>query len=227
MNEILRQEHKYLLAYEEYKKLLAVLERCTKSDTHNDKDGYKVRSLYFDTLQNTDYYSKIDGLETRRKIRLRIYDLSAQDVFLEMKQKQGENQRKRSLRISRCDAFALQQGNYTPLLQYREPFAAECFAVMNLQCYRPCVIAEYTRQAFCADGNNTRITFDRKLQATESNLDLFDPSLCLYPVTEDCQVLMEVKYDGFLYDYLHQIVSRCDKTAVSASKYCLARKATF
>lgn len=47
--------------------------------------------------------------------------------MLEMKQKQGPNQLKRSLKISREDAICLTKGDYSPLLKYKEDFAAEYY----------------------------------------------------------------------------------------------------
>ena len=41
------------------------------TDSHNGPDGYQVRSLYFDSLSNRDFQEKEDGLELRRKFRLR------------------------------------------------------------------------------------------------------------------------------------------------------------
>ncbi len=70
-------------------------------DAHNGIHGYRIRSLYFDTIDDTDYYEKAAGVELRRKLRLRCYDPAADFAMLEMKQKQGASQLKRSLRVTR------------------------------------------------------------------------------------------------------------------------------
>ena len=59
--------------------------------------------------------------------RLRIYDPNAKFAMLEMKQKHGPNQLKRSLKIPREDAICLTKGDYSPLLKYKKDFAAECY----------------------------------------------------------------------------------------------------
>ena len=110
MQEVLRQEKKYLLSFEQYRQLDHLFTQTLHPDPHNGVSGYHIRSLYFDTMDERDYYEKEDGLEVRRKIRLRIYDPASSFAMLEMKQKQGENQKKRSLRLSREDAIALTQG---------------------------------------------------------------------------------------------------------------------
>lgn len=42
-------------------------------DSHSSDDGYTIRSLYFDSLEDVDWQEKEDGVEIRRKIRLRNY----------------------------------------------------------------------------------------------------------------------------------------------------------
>ena len=98
-------------------------------------------------------------------------------AMLEMKQKQGVQQLKRSLKISREDAVRIIKGDLFPLLTYRDPFAAEIYAFMQIHAYRPVTIVEYRRKAFIAKENKIRITFDNQIVATESSFDLFDPNL--------------------------------------------------
>ena len=94
---------------------------------------------------------------------------------------------------------------------------------MTTECYRPKSIVEYQRQAFMARENNIRLTFDSRLRATESSVELFDPRLPLYPVFDEDKVILEVKYDRFLLGYVKQILSRVDRRSISSSKYCLSR----
>lgn len=115
-------------------------------------------------MQERDFYEKEDGLEIRRKIRLRTYSPDSDFAMLEMKQKQGENQKKRSLRLSKEDADELSRGQYSCLLKYENSFAVECYGLMNMFCYRPKAIVEYQRKAYVASENKTRITFDLQLR---------------------------------------------------------------
>ena len=223
MNEVFRQEHKYLITLNDYKKYSHRFEQVLEQDVNNGVDGYIIRSLYFDSLNNQDFHQKEEGLEIRKKIRLRIYDTKSKVASLEMKQKQGKEQLKRSLMISKEDAILLSKGIYSPLLKYQEPFAAECFAVMNMECYRPKTIVQYNRKAFIAKENKIRITFDTNIQATESCMDLFADELCMYPVFECFNAVLEVKYNGFLLSYIRDTINEIDKSPLSVSKYCLGR----
>lgn len=225
MNEVLRQEKKYLITAADSRKLSVRLCSVMAEDAHNGANGYRIRSLYFDTLDDEDYQEKVDGVELRRKIRLRNYDPSADFAMLEMKQKEGSYQRKRSLRLGREDAQQLILGNYAPLLGYSEPFAAECYGLMNRKCYRPKAVVEYLRKAYIAKENRIRITIDSNIIATEAHFDIFSPNLLQYPVFDPYNAVLEVKYNGFLLSYIKDLVSLANRSEFSVSKYCLSRSA--
>lgn len=192
-------------------------------DPHNGVNGYTIRSLYFDTPYDTDFFEKQAGVELRRKIRLRCYDPKQDFAMLEMKQKQGARQLKRSLRVSREDAVTLAGGDYSPLLKYAEPFAAEIYGMMQSRGYIPRTIVEYNRKAFIAKENRIRVTFDNHIVATESCFDLFSERLNMNPVLDPYNVVLEVKFNGFLLNYIQSMINCIDKSELSVSKYVLAR----
>ena len=227
MNQVLREEKKYLISVEDFLRLSHKLEQVMIQDAHNGVHGYAIRSLYFDTVYDQDFFEKMAGTELRRKMRLRVYDPSDDYAMLEMKQKQGANQLKRSLRVTREEAAAMSRGDYSPLLHYREPFAAECYGMLNARCYRPVTIVEYRRKAFIAKENRIRVTFDSQIAATESNFDLFSPRLNMNPVLDPFDVVLEVKYNGFLLEYIRRLINGADRSEISVSKYVLARQNAY
>ena len=223
MNEVLRQEKKFLIGLPDYYYHSGNLAKFMLEDPHNRGDGYPIRSLYFDSLDDRDFQEKLDGLSIRRKIRLRCYGPDSPFALLEVKQKEGAMQKKRSLRLPREEAVRLTQGDYSGLLACPEPLAQECYAVMNLHCYRPRAVVEYRRRAFIAKENKIRVTFDHHIIATESNFNIFDGSLCQYPVQDQSLVVLEVKYNGFLLSYIKDMLSGSANGELSVSKYCLSR----
>ncbi len=227
MNDVLRQEKKLLVTRQEMGLFAGKLAKVLRADPHNGPAGYAIRSLYFDTLDDGDFWEKIDGVEVRRKLRLRCYGPGDGTAKLELKQKQGEYQRKRSLTVCRADAEALCRGDYRPLLGLGDPFAAECYSLLCAGCYRPRALVEYRRLAFVARENETRLTFDSEVRATESCFDLFSPALCLYPVLDPWQVVLEVKYNGFLLGYIQDLLAGVDRRTLSVSKYALSRSAVY
>lgn len=227
MNEVLRQEKKYPIDAAQGAMLRARLDRLMLRDAHNGAQGYRIRSLYFDTLDDQDFSDKVDGLELRRKIRLRAYSPDADFAMLEIKQKQGPYQRKRSLRVSRADAERLCRGDYRPLTQYDDPFAAECYGLLHCRCYRPKAVVEYLRQAYIARENHIRITLDSRITGTETSFDLFSRNLPQFPVMDPFHMVLEVKYNGFLLSYIKDLLDEVHRPELSISKYCLARQLTL
>lgn len=227
MNEVLRQEKKFAINIADGVVLGGRLGAAMHADAHNGPQGYEIRSLYFDTPDDQDFVDKVDGLELRRKIRLRTYSPQSDFAMLEMKQKEGPYQRKRSLRLRREEAVRLCQGDYRPLLSHTDPFAAECYGLMHCRCYRPKAVVAYRRQAYVARENHIRITLDSQITATESSYDLFSQQLPLYTVMDPFQMVLEVKYNGFLLSYLKDLLDLVARPELSVSKYCLARSVSL
>ncbi len=227
MNEVHRLEKKYFITLSDMHRLSGYFSKVMLQDPHNGPAGYTIRSLYFDTINERDYTEKLDGIELRRKLRLRVYDPGMDFAMFEMKQKEGEYQKKRSLRIKRRDAVEIASGRYEPLLRYSDPFAAECYGLMSMYCYRPKTIVSYRRKAFIARENKIRITFDYDIRATETNFDIFSPELNMYPVFDAFNCILEVKYNGFLLSYIKDLIQAADRSQLSVSKYCLARSASL
>lgn len=223
---VARREIKYLLDHATVCSLQRKLGMVLPVDRQKTQGGYLVRSLYFDTVYDKDYYDKIDGLEMRRKIRLRIYSSEDITAKLEVKEKQGGDQWKRSATLSKEDARLLIAGDYQTLRQKNlSPFLQTVLQKMETEAYLPKTIVEFRRLAFIGKSNDTRITFDSQLKATEANFDLFSPQLSLYPILYP--VILEVKYNHFLLSYIKQLLNLADQTPVATSKYALARQISF
>lgn len=223
MLDVSRRELKYLVSDSEVSRIAGRLSAVMRQDAHNGDKGYLVRSLYFDTLSDRDFEDKVDGYDKRQKIRLRVYDINADTAKLELKEKEGNAQRKRSLLVNRREAQQMIEGDYTFLLERDETLAKYLYTFMMMNCYRPKCVVEYDRLAFYADTNDIRITFDRNLRATEADFELFRSELSLYPVANRAETTMEVKYSGFLFTYMKDIINMSDRMQISNSKYCRAR----
>ena len=58
MLQVQRQEKKFVLTLDVAKKIGGQFEKVLKPDIHNGWDGYTVRSVYFDTIWDSDYVEK-------------------------------------------------------------------------------------------------------------------------------------------------------------------------
>lgn len=224
--KVARRELKYRLDAVTARLLRDRVSRVLPVDRPGPPDGYLVRSLYFDTPWDKDFHDKIDGLEVRHKIRLRIYGPGDTKVKLEEKSKRGTNQWKTSATITREQAELMRAGQYqTALANHPSPFVQHLLRDMTINCYRPKIIVEFRRLAFTHGANQTRITFDSHLTATEANLDLFTTTPHYHPIMTG--TVLEVKYDRFLLSHIKQTLDLADRQTVSVSKYCLGRQTTL
>lgn len=221
---VYRSEIKYLIGMAEFETLRRLLAAVMQPDPYMlSPDGYLIRSLYFDSLTDQDYFDKLDGVENRKKIRLRIYDLQTDVCKLEIKNRFNNYNLKESLTVSRADAEALIEGNTGALLQYDTPIAEKAYRIMHVAHYSPRVIVEYDREAYVLPAHDVRITFDKNVRAAFSP-KLFEPFNAMTPLCEAQTMILEVKFNQFLPMYLQDILSCSKGQMLSVSKYCLARE---
>ncbi|MDE7018571.1 MAG: VTC domain-containing protein, partial [Lachnospiraceae bacterium] len=100
--------------------------------------------------------------------------------------------------------------------------ALELYSLLTLGCYRPATIIEYQRTAFSYVENNVRITFDKNIKCSETDLDLLSDNLCYLPAIDD-RVILEVKYNGTLLKAISDILRKYNLVQVSVSKYGVGR----
>lgn len=226
--EVKRSENKYVINYQTYLELKSKLSKVMDSDIHNEEDGYIVRSLYFDSVDNVDFFAKEAGIFKRRKIRMRIYSTTQENCKLEMKRKIGDLSRKVSITISKTDANKLINGDYFVLTKYfdREKDAMIFYYVMSKDAYMPVCMVEYDRVAYTLPICNTRITFDVKIRSNEMNFNLFDKNIDYTYVFKD-NIVLEVKYDGLLNPIIKDILKPYNLSRTSVSKYSMGRKVYY
>lgn len=219
---IVRTEKKYGITWRQKNALLHRLEPVIHVDQYSGMKGYMVRSLYFDSIYDNDYFDKISGLELRKKIRLRIYSPEQTVIKLELKQKQGSAQKKTSLSITKKLADEMICGNYTGLAELNSDLALNFYQILETGLYRPKCIIEYHRIAFAEGSNDTRITIDSEI-GTSLFCDLFfDKNLNLLPVRKE--PVLEIKYNGFLLSNIKQVLDFADAPELAISKYAMSRQ---
>lgn len=221
--EVYRREIKYEMSKERFALLSPRLSLCMHRDSFcENPDGYAVRSLYFDTPYETDFYATRDGAERRKKIRLRLYAPTDKALKLEMKSKVGVEQIKTSLLLHRTQAQALIDGDFSVLLTVDDPFAETLYRAMTFGVYRPHVLIEYQRVAFVAPSNHIRVTYDSNIRYGVGCLDIFSTAPSFAPLMNTQSGVLEVKYDEFLFSYIKDILLGVDALSGAFGKYALA-----
>ncbi len=224
----LRHELKFYISYPQYLTLRSNLRHLLHQDPNAARNGgeYAIRSLYFDTEFNTAYYDKINGVKDRDKYRIRIYNYSDRDIFMECKTKVGSFISKRSVKIPRSLADQLTAGDPTGLEFTTSGLLRDVYREMRLNLLRPVVIVDYDREAYIHPAEDVRITFDKNVRTGLNSVDMFNDRVPTQPVMDHGEMILEVKYNRILPAYLADVISfSCPEAVQTAiSKYTLCRR---
>lgn len=218
-----RKEVKYLLNLPDRLFLLDALDRLLTPDAYGGYNGYTVRSVYFDSIENEDYIDKKQHADEKKRIRVRVYHPDDTKAKFEMKRKSFGRELKESIIITKDDAVRILNRDYTPLLQYDEPAAQYAYDLMTTRLYRPVSLVEYDRRAYTHPNFNTRITLDNNLRYCEFCYDLFSHHLNFKQAMPPDETILEIKYDRFLLRQIQDALSRCDLTKTPPSKFGTSR----
>ena len=215
-----RHEFKYVIPYGVSLKLRNKLDEVLTLDRGSP---YIVRSLYFDSVDDDDYFEKQGGEINRKKIRLRIYDINSDKCKLECKAKYDIHQLKSSLVINREQAKRLINGDYSFLLDIDLDIAKEIYLIMMNGHYMPKVIIEYNRAAYITTATSTRITFDYNIKESHDFDKFFTNDINYIDCTDMKDMVLEVKFDRFLEPYISEILGSIVNRFQSVSKYVMGR----
>jgi hypothetical protein len=218
-----RSEKKFFIGPEDRLRLLEAFNLLLTPDVNGGKFGYTVRSIYFDSIRNTDYYNKIYKAGERKTIRIRTYNSNSTSVKFEIKYKRGEHQVKKSVAITKEDALAMLDLDFSVLQKYNNPTARYGHEVMTAGLYRPVSFIQYDRRAFTHRDFNTRITLDNNILYSNQSFDLFQPKLNFCTPIMTNNSVLEVKYEKYLLPYLQDIILSCEHLGKPVSKFGTSR----
>lgn len=225
MLSVSRKEVKFLVSSTDRVYLLNSLSQILVPDKYGDYNGYKTRSIYFDSIDNEDFREKQIKTEKRKRIRVRIYNEEDKFAKFEVKRKHFERELKESITITKEDAIRLINREYSVLLNYKDnPLYEYAFNLMKSKSYRPVSMVEYDRRAFTHEFFNTRVTLDNNLRFTNFNYDLFNKNINFQKGLPGDKSILEVKYDRFLFQQLQEVLSKCNFVGKPPSKFGTSRQ---
>ena len=229
-----RVEYKFLVPNSLLDPIRAALVPYMRPDPFGerpDKNEYTVRSIYYDTAQYSCYLEKLDGLELRRKFRIRGYGEPDEGslVFLEIKRKRGSAIGKHRAPLRHVDlASFLASPNIERDVLANKRSQARDDARRFLYYYyrmglRPTVLVVYDREPFFGRFDSSlRMTFDKNLrgQVSPRLSDLYrDAGLSLAMAQH---FIFEVKFfRGALPAWAIQLVRRFGLQRMALSKYTI------
>lgn len=218
-----RHELKFLVSDAELELIRYRLKPLMRQDVHQKEGGYKVRSLYFDDFYDSCMQENENGIDNRKKYRIRIYDGDDTVIKLEKKIKYRGMTRKISGTISREECLSYISGKAPGLKPEGTELEKELYAEMKIQDMHPVTIVEYERTAFVEPMGNVRITFDRNISGSEHLKQFLDKKIVAVPLLPKGQHVLEVKYDELLPEYIAQVLEVGTLLRTAFSKYYYAR----
>lgn len=215
-----RYENKYIIDQYTYQLLSKQLKSLMKLDEHslNDEVSYEIRSLYYDNFDNDAYYEKVNGIEFRKKYRLRMYNNDQSTIKLECKYKDENMTSKDTCRVNTKNGKLFIKQDYQNI-RLNNPLYKQFISDIKLYNLKPKVIVDYRRLAFVYPISDVRITFDCKLKSSGLIDDYFEPQLTRVYCFDENQVVLEVKYKEFLPEILQMILNQYNLRSVAISKF--------
>ncbi|MCQ2433757.1 MAG: polyphosphate polymerase domain-containing protein [Oscillospiraceae bacterium] len=190
-------------------------------DAHAVNGVYRIRSLYFDNLNDKALRENLNGLSRREKFRIRYYNGDTSVIHLEKKSKVGGLGRKESASLTIKQAQQIADGDLTWMLHSDAPLVRELYSKMTTQGLQPKTIVDYTREPFVFPAGNVRVTLDYDIRSGMRCTDFLDADCVTVPVTDT--IILEVKWDSFLPDIIRDAVSLESRREGAFSKYANCR----
>ncbi len=218
-----RHELKFLLDPFDAAVLKKQLSLVCKKDPHSvyEDYSYDIRSLYFDDARNTSFDDKINGERTRKKYRIRMYNMDTDFIMLECKHKDDIWTYKQDQQISLDVCKQLIKADYSNV--EAEGTLLEQFLVdAKLFGLKPAVIVEYKRLAYTYPVSDVRITFDEDIRSGRYDNDFLRKNLLTFSVGDENCIELEVKCNEFIPAHILAVLNSVDKCRLAISKYALA-----
>ncbi|MDQ0091538.1 hypothetical protein J2T12_004975 [Paenibacillus anaericanus] len=220
-----RHELKFMINRQQYFIIRQRLKSIVEQDAHVGPTGeYHIRSLYFDDINNTALHEKLGGIRDRAKYRIRIYNNSDNLIHFEKKVKFNDYIAKLKEPLTRDMYNSIVSGNFEVLNVPDKPLLRELYYEMRNNLLRPKVIVDYVREPYVCHNGNVRITFDKELRTGLNSTDIFDEALNSVPAIDDHLIILEVKYDEYIPEYIRAALQLEGLNQQSASKYVICRK---
>ena len=214
-----RHELKFIINPHQ-KNLMAIKLRslCQRDAFSDAAGGYLISSLYFDDYHQSAFFDKANGIRDRKKFRIRVYNYQSDVIKLERKIKRGNITAKSHRFITREEYGQLVAGDLSFLRHTDDSVGYDFYLNYRTKKLRSRVVVEYRREAYTYKYGDVRICFDTFLKAGSFQDDLFSVGH-MSPVLPPDQIILEVKYTGYLPDTVRNLVQSKNLQWQSISKY--------
>lgn len=218
-----RHEIKHLITPADAVAIRANLNAVARVDPNAAQNGghYLIHSLYFDDLCDTALHEKLDGVNQRKKYRIRYYNDDLSYIVLECKIKQDGVGTKPQQRLTLEEAERILSGDIGWMVTSGKPLLASLYVDMKIHGLRPKVVVEYKRLPYVYAPGNVRVTIDWNIRTAKPN-QFFASNPLTLPI-QDNVMLLEVKWDEYLPSIIRQAVALKSRQGSAFSKYAACR----
>lgn len=193
------------------------------TNSYNSDNSYLIRSLYFDNENSDAYYEKMDGVEYRKKYRIRIYNFDDKFIRLECKYKHNNMTSKDQILIDKELCSKIVDGKIDDIDLTKDNLLKQFALDYRLNKLEPSIIVDYNRVAFTYHVSEVRITFDSQIKSGMYNYNLFDKNATTYSVIDDNQMVLEVKFNEILPESIAIILQTVPTFRQAFSKFAACR----
>ena len=217
-----RHEVKHLITQSDAVAIRQNLKAVAALDPHAGEDGsYRIRSLYFDDLRDSALWEKLDGVNERRKFRIRYYNDDLTYIMLECKMKRDNVGCKLQERLTEDEVRRMMDGDISWMVSSGRPLLTVLYVEMKSAGLRPKCVVEYMRVPFVYPAGNVRVTIDWNIR-TGAPAQFLDPCGLTLPVEGNPRIL-EVKWDEYLPGIIRTATALKSRGAGAFSKYAACR----
>lgn len=192
-------------------------------NSKNSDNTYLIRSLYFDDEDSTAYYEKLDGVEFRKKYRIRIYNFDDNFIRLECKYKHDNKTSKDQMLIDKDICSKIINGRLEEFDLSQDNLLTKFVTDSKIRQLKPAIIVDYKRLAYTYHVSEVRITFDSQIKSGLYNYNLFDEIATTYSVIDNNQVVLEVKFNEILPEAIAIILTTVPMFRQAFSKFAACR----
>ena len=189
--------------------------------------SYFVRSLYFDNSQYDNFFEKVDGMQVRKKYRLRTYENrfnNKSNFYLEMKGRKQDRIIKKRVKIKNEDLeYFYSFKNMNKLhLKYNNDLINDFIFSEKRKKIKPKILVDYSRKPLINKyGLYFRLTFDTNIVVSKSN-NLFNEKSFFFPI-KYCpgSTILEVKFERSIPAWFHRVIQSFGLNRRSISKFVI------
>lgn len=231
-----RREFKYLVPEKVAQDMGRALSSICSRDAYAGPKGiYTIRSLYFDSAKFGCYWANEREQFERFKCRIRSYPPLSNNVWFEVKGREGDTIRKTRVRVSGRDWQELLRNpsieNLSKIDLPGRNYAERFLSLIHTHHLSPKVLVEYDREAFFSHVDDyARVTFDRgvrcqiqeeaSVEAQENAWRFVDNPIVTH--TQGPMCVVELKFGAMVPRWMSVLVQNFELLRYSFSKYCFS-----